>query len=160
MDGKELVDRFGEHIAVGRAFGSAYEKDESTVIPVAIVVGGAGSGAGDGREGKGEGGGFGGLVYPIGVYVIRDGDAKFVPSVNASRIAASALSLVGIAAKRAVRRRRIAKRASATLKTPAARVLSRGQGWRESTRHHRDEAFRLSRLLRRASATEEHTHGE
>ncbi|MGB9112894.1 MAG: spore germination protein GerW family protein [Acidimicrobiales bacterium] len=161
MDARELVNRFGEHISVGRAFGSAYENDGSAVIPVAIVLGGGGSGAGNGPDGeKGEGGGFGGVVYPIGVYVVRDGDAKFVPSVNASRIAASVLSLVGISMNRALRRKRIAKRAKATLKSPATRIFSRGQSWRDSTRHHRDEAFHLPRLLRRAAFTEGHTEGE
>jgi uncharacterized spore protein YtfJ len=163
MDAKELVDRFGENVAVGRAFGSAYEKDGATVIPVAIVAGGGGAGAGNGSDGeKGEGGGFGGVVYPIGVYVVRDGDAKFVPSVNASRIAASALGLVGIMANRAIRRRKIAKQARATFKTPAARVLGRGQRWRESGdgHHHKGEAFHLRRLLRRASVSEEGAHAE
>jgi hypothetical protein len=42
MDVKELLGKVAEHISVGRAFGPAYEKDGTLVIPVALVAGGRG----------------------------------------------------------------------------------------------------------------------
>lgn len=163
MDANELLDRFDQNIAVGKAFGPAYERDGATVIPVAIVAGGGGGGGGSGSEGeKGEGGGFGGVVYPIGVYVVREGDARFVPSVNASRLAASVLGALGIVANRALRRRRVAGRARATSERPATHAFGRAQGWRvaDSRHRHRGGSFRLAHLLHPSSAPAEHPQGE
>src|SRR5881227_2756630 len=65
---QELLDRAGESITVGRAFGTAYEQDGVLVIPVAWVAGGAGAGAADGDSpGSGEGGGYGAVAWPLGV---------------------------------------------------------------------------------------------
>jgi uncharacterized spore protein YtfJ len=154
MDSKELLDRFGENVAVSRAFGPAYEKDGVSVIPVAIVAGGGGAGGGSGRDGEeGEGGGFGGLVYPIGVYVLRDGGAKFVPTVNASRLAASAIGLGGTLVSRTLRRRKVARKVRGIAESRSAGVLGRGPLWHspDPSHHHRGETFRLARRLRRSS---------
>jgi uncharacterized spore protein YtfJ len=163
MDLKELLERFDENVAVGRAFGPSYEKDGSTVIPVAMVAGGGGTGTGSKSDGeKGEGGGFGGIVRPIGVYVVREGDVKFVPSVNASRIAASAIAVTGFVLTRALRRKRGTPRAKVKIETPSARTFGRREGWRESRpgNRHQGETFRLRRLLRRSSTAGEHSHAE
>jgi uncharacterized spore protein YtfJ len=47
MDLKDLLRRTSEHLSVSRAFGAAYEKDGSLIIPVAFVAGGGGGGGSD-----------------------------------------------------------------------------------------------------------------
>lgn len=157
MEAKELLDRFSENVSVARCFGPAYEKDGSTVIPVAIVAGGGGAGGGAGRDGEqGEGGGFGGVVYPIGVYVVREGEARFVPSVNASRIAASAMVMAGLVARRALRRARATRKRQA-VESAIAGALGHAPVSRALAPHpHRGETFRLGRRLRRRARERAH----
>ena len=107
MDVQELLGKVAQHLSVSRAFGTAYEKDGSLVIPVALVAGGGGGGEGEGTSGSprgdttddagredgesttdvassGSGGGFGGVVMPVGVYVVKDERVRWVPAVNAN----------------------------------------------------------------------------
>ncbi len=106
MDVQELLSKVAQHLSVSRAFGTAYEKDGSLVIPVALVAGGGGGGegtsgtpstdgpvdveTGDESTGEGEssgsGGGFGGVVMPVGVYVVKDDRVRWVPAVNANLV--------------------------------------------------------------------------
>jgi uncharacterized spore protein YtfJ len=107
VDVQELLGKVGQNLSVSRAFGTAYEKDGSLVIPVAIVAGGGGGGEGtsgsptadasddvasedDGTapegESSGSGGGFGGVVMPAGVYVVKDEQVRWVPAVNANLV--------------------------------------------------------------------------
>lgn len=103
MDVQELFGKVAQHLSVSRAFGTAYEKDGSLVIPVALVAGGGGGGEGSsgapsadtsavtddedsvsGVESSGSGGGFGGVVVPVGVYVVKDEQVRWVPAINAN----------------------------------------------------------------------------
>jgi len=108
VDVQELLGKVAQHLSVGRAFGTSYEKDGTLVIPVALVAGGGGGGEGtagsaeppsaahDGSEGddvetetnssSGSGGGFGGLVMPVGVYVVKDEQVRWIPAVNANLV--------------------------------------------------------------------------
>jgi len=107
VDVQALLGKVGQNLSVSRAFGTAYEKDGSLVIPVAIVAGGGGGGEGtsgsptadapddveseDGgtapeAESSGSGGGFGGVVMPAGVYVVKDEQVRWVPAVNANLV--------------------------------------------------------------------------
>jgi uncharacterized spore protein YtfJ len=108
MDVQELLGKVAQHLSVSRAFGTAYEKDGSLVIPVALVAGGGGGGEGtsgspssdavedvvpEDKEGRtdaeassGSGGGFGGVVMPVGVYVVKDEQVRWVPAVNANLV--------------------------------------------------------------------------
>jgi uncharacterized spore protein YtfJ len=114
----ELLDRMAEHISVRRSFGAAYEREGLLVIPVALVAGGGGGGEGPVKPtatrhtraiettepAKGApagsppptdtGGGFGGLVLPIGVYVVKDDQVRWVPAVDPTLIVLAALSVV------------------------------------------------------------------
>ena len=97
MKTNELMARAGDAMAAGRAFGPAYEKDGVMVIPAVWVVGGGGGGEGepaDGAKGKGEGGGFGVASWPVGVYVIKDGDVRFIPAIDPLSIARFAMALL------------------------------------------------------------------
>ena len=127
MDVQELLKRVGENLSVGRAFGAAYERDGTLIVPVALVAGGGGGGGGtmpndhadhdhdhdhdadgDPAAPGGAGGGFGGLVVPTGVYVVKDGIAKWVPAVNANLIILGVLATLRliIRSRQRVRRRR------------------------------------------------------
>jgi uncharacterized spore protein YtfJ len=104
VDGKDLLGQVAENLSVRRAFGTAYEIDGLSVIPVALVAGGGGGGEGmgppgddtGGRDGtvpSGSGGGFGGLVLPVGTYVVKDGNVRFVPAVDVTVIVLASLGL-------------------------------------------------------------------
>jgi uncharacterized spore protein YtfJ len=120
MDTQALMNRISENLSVRRAFGDAYEKDGLLVIPVALVAGGGGGGEGTmpkerGRgpgpvprpsedtldraedgAGSGSGGGFGGLVMPIGAYVVKGDQVRWVPSVDVTVLILASLSVVRI----------------------------------------------------------------
>jgi uncharacterized spore protein YtfJ len=108
VDVQELLGKVAQNLSVGRAFGAAYEKNGSMVIPVAFVAGGGGGGEGtsgaptsdasdaltsrddetgdDTETSSGSGGGFGGVVMPVGVYVVKDEQVRWVPAVNANLV--------------------------------------------------------------------------
>ena len=114
MDVKDLMKRVGENLSVGRSFGSAYEKDGLLIIPVAMVAGGGGGGGGPmidesataetdpehttvGATNEASGAGFGGVVLPVGAYVVKDDDVRWVPAVNVTLIALAALAVLRMA---------------------------------------------------------------
>jgi uncharacterized spore protein YtfJ len=109
MDVKDLLKRVGENLSVSRSFGTAYEKDGLLIIPVALVAGGGGGGGGPVSAPKDEsdrdnstadeaaGAGFGGVVLPVGAYVVKDEDVRWVPAVNVTLIVLAALGVLRIA---------------------------------------------------------------
>lgn len=105
MDVLKLLERAGDHLAIGRAFGPPYERDGTTVIPVAMVAGGGGGGSAGEEAGEGAGGGFGGVVHPLGVYEVRDGRVRFVPTVDVTLLALCWLLVLRLVVKRARRAR-------------------------------------------------------
>jgi uncharacterized spore protein YtfJ len=110
MEVEELFRRAGKYLTVRRAYGPSYDHDGVLMVPVAVVAGGAGGGtggfpavgdaAGTGASGPTEesaGGGFGGFVYPVGVYVVRDGKVRFRPTVDIPFVAVWSLLLLRFA---------------------------------------------------------------
>ncbi|HEY2812811.1 MAG TPA: spore germination protein GerW family protein, partial [Acidimicrobiales bacterium] len=92
MDLHALLSKATDTMNVGRAFGSAYERGDKLIIPVAFVAGGGGGGAGEpasatqasasaatSSQGQGMGGGFGTVSWPMGVYVVTDDSVRWVP---------------------------------------------------------------------------------
>jgi uncharacterized spore protein YtfJ len=143
MDLKDLLARASEHLSVSRAFGAAYEKDGSLIIPVAFVAGGGGGGGTDDPPSQrahrhvdlddedelegddpddvefdpidvernqttlgGSGGGFGGVVMPVGVYVVKDDQVRWVPALNMTFIAIAALGLARVLVRTTSKRHR------------------------------------------------------
>ncbi|RSZ66048.1 sporulation protein [Corynebacterium hylobatis] len=112
-----LTEAVKDILTVRRVFGEPVETDGALVIPVARVSGGSGVGFGsgssdrpdsdkpddnDGSGGRpgseeGGGGGFGVNVKADGIYLIRDGEAQWVPALDFNRLAASGMML-GLAA--------------------------------------------------------------
>ncbi len=85
----EVFSTAKEAISVKRVYAEPYEKDGLTVIPAAVVGGGAGGGTGHDEKGQeGEGGGFGVTGRPAGAYVIKNGDVSWRPAVDPNRIVA------------------------------------------------------------------------
>ena len=132
MDVGNLLMKASDNLSVRRAFGTAYEKDDMLIIPVAMVAGGGGGGTARPRRrdpaagpeslpeegpaghdatpqdsGRTEaGGGFGGLVMPAGAYVVKDGQVRWVPAVDMTIVALASLSLVQVLARTWTRSRR------------------------------------------------------
>ena len=84
-----------DSLTVTRIFGEPYEKDGLTIIPAALVTGGAGGGAGHDRTGQnGEGGGFGVLGRPVGAYVIQGDKVTWRPAVDPNRVIVSVAAVL------------------------------------------------------------------
>lgn len=92
---EHVVDVLADAATVRTAYGTAVDRDGSTVIPVASVRYGFGGGTGrkasKGEEGTGAGGGV--QVTPVGYIVMRGGQVKF----HRIRLAPAILRGVGLA---------------------------------------------------------------
>jgi uncharacterized spore protein YtfJ len=131
MDAGNLLEKASENLWVRRAFGAAYEKDDMLIIPVAVVAGGGGAGTTRTRRGTpadraesppeeggvahdappqdsgpvDAGGGFGGLVLPVGVYVVKGDQVRWVSPWDVTIAVVASLSLVRVLARTWTRRR-------------------------------------------------------
>jgi uncharacterized spore protein YtfJ len=106
----EVLARFRESAAADRVYAPPVERDGVTVIPAAAIRGGGGGGgdtAGDG------GGGFGLSARPVGAWVVQDGEVRWSPVVDVTRIAlgVQAVVLVALLVARSLARRRRPQRA-------------------------------------------------
>jgi len=120
MQVQDVMANIRDSLSVKRVFGDAYEKNGTTVIPVARILGGGGGGGGAmprdvaGADGavEGSGGGFGVIARPAGVFVIKDGDALWRPAVDVTRviIGAQFVAVAGLLTVRSILKAR-AKRA-------------------------------------------------
>ncbi|MDH3730838.1 MAG: spore germination protein GerW family protein [Acidimicrobiia bacterium] len=90
---QDILSNVKDGMTVSKVFGEPYEKNGTTVIPVAAVRGGGGGGGGGGEgpdgegEGHGSGGGFGLTARPVGAYVLDEEGVKWEPALDVSRIA-------------------------------------------------------------------------
>jgi uncharacterized spore protein YtfJ len=101
----------------GKVFGPPIQQDGTILLPVARVGSGGGGGAGTGpadagQQTGGTGGGFGMSAKPLGVYVLRDGKAKWLPAVDVNKIilGGQLLAAVGMLLAATVLRARIQPR--------------------------------------------------
>jgi uncharacterized spore protein YtfJ len=128
MDVQELLSKVSQSLSVGRSFGAPYEKDGAMIIPVALVAGGGGGGEGTGPSApdsgdesvgggadpadqmsdvaSGSGGGFGGLVLPVGAYVVKDGNVRWVPALNVNLVVVAGLATLRMIIRARQRARR------------------------------------------------------
>jgi uncharacterized spore protein YtfJ len=91
---------------VKRVYADPYERDGVVVIPAAAVFGGGGGGGGydpSGNEGGGTGFGLG--ARPVGAYVIKEGNVRWEPAVDVTRIVLQVLA-TGLGLALLLRRRR------------------------------------------------------
>ena len=120
MEIRDLLDKMAENLSVRRSFGAAYERDGALIIPVAFAAGGGGGGEGpikppttketratktveaakdappDPQAPMGTGGGVGGLVVPLGVYVVKEDQVRWVPAYDLTLIVLAGLSVVRV----------------------------------------------------------------
>jgi uncharacterized spore protein YtfJ len=113
MDPNELMTQARDALTVKRVFGEPYEREGVTIIPAAVVRGGAGGGQGEGadgeaRTGSGKGGGFGLTAKPAGVYIIEGNHVRWQPAVDVNRIVlgGQVVAIVALLVLRGVVRRR------------------------------------------------------
>jgi len=99
MEASQLLAKVGDSLSAVRAFGEPIDRDGITLVPVAYVVGGGGGGttpppapdapsppAGTKGPSPGDGAGLGVITWPVGAYVIKDGQARFVPTVDVGQL--------------------------------------------------------------------------
>jgi uncharacterized spore protein YtfJ len=107
MDLQKLLSSTSDAFTVGRAFGPPYERDDCVIIPVAWVAGGTGGGGAGATDDTQDGGaGTGGVVWPLGVYVVKDGNVRWVPALDSTRVALGALALLRAVVKLRGRRQK------------------------------------------------------
>jgi uncharacterized spore protein YtfJ len=109
----DVLDRLDDRVSVvvDRVVGAPVERDGATVIPVVAVRAGGGGGIGQDPKsgGEGSGGGWGAVARPVGAYVIRDGQVRYEPAIDVTRIVIGGQLLVALAllvARRILKRRR------------------------------------------------------
>ena len=108
MEIPSLLAKLSDTMHASRSFGPATEHGGVTVIPVALVVGGGGMGMGtepEPSEVSGSGGGFGTISWPLGVDTVKQGEVRFVPALDVTRLAIAAISALKLLAKLRARRR-------------------------------------------------------
>jgi uncharacterized spore protein YtfJ len=87
MNVTEVLSAAKDTITVKRVYAEPYEKDGLTVIPAAVVSGGAGGGSGQDDKGQeGGGAGLGMSGRPAGAFIIKDGQVSWRPALDPNRI--------------------------------------------------------------------------
>ena len=87
MNVEDVVSGAEATMNVKTVYGEIYEKNGTSILPVAKVMGGAGGGEGeDGEHHEGKGTGFGIRAKPTGVYVIRNDSVDWKPALDWNRI--------------------------------------------------------------------------
>jgi uncharacterized spore protein YtfJ len=82
---QEILAKAQDSVDVKRVYGAPIEKDGLTIIPAASVSGGGGGGGGPADSGGGVG--YGVRARPVGAFIIKDGEVRWEPAVDATRLA-------------------------------------------------------------------------
>ena len=110
FDAETLLAKATDGLTANRSYGPVIEREGSTIIPAAFVIGVGGGGGGEGpaegeHAGSGSGGGYVNVSWPLGAYVVRSDGAHWVPAIDATRIAVGVLALAATMLKLRGRRR-------------------------------------------------------
>jgi hypothetical protein len=105
MTVESVLAKATEGMTAGRAFGPVIERDDCLLVPVAFVVGGGGGGDAPTGDNIATGGGFGGITWPIGAYVIKGGEVRWVPAVDVTLLALGGIFLARTVLKLRAKRR-------------------------------------------------------
>ena len=127
----DMVSSAKDVMTVRRVYADPIERDGLTVIPAAVVSGGAGGGTGHDENGQeGEGGGFGVNSRPAGAYVIKGGHVSWRPAVDVNRI----VTIVGaVAIAYLISRPRMVRARSAAAKWRMLAERRRARGARQAS---------------------------
>ena len=93
MNPAEVLTGAQATMSADRVFGTPFERDGATILPVASIGGGGGGGEQPGVSGAG----YGLTARAAGVYVIKDGRASWRPAINVNLVIAGG-QLVAITA--------------------------------------------------------------
>jgi uncharacterized spore protein YtfJ len=109
FDVETLLSKAGESLTAGRSYGPVIERDDCVVIPAAYVISAGGGGGGEGPDGEGgvgsgSGGGWLGVSWPVGAYVVKGGQVRWVPAIDSTRLVVGALGLAAALLKLRARR--------------------------------------------------------
>ena len=85
MNVQEVLEKAQDSVTVKRVYGTPIEKDGLTIILAASVSGGGGGGGGPADSGGGVG--YGVRARPVGAFVIKGGDVRWEPAIDATRLA-------------------------------------------------------------------------
>jgi uncharacterized spore protein YtfJ len=85
MNVQEILEKAQDTVTVKRVYGTPIEKEGLTIIPAASISGGGGGGGGPADAGGGAG--YGVHARPVGAFVIKDGDVRWEPAIDATRLA-------------------------------------------------------------------------
>jgi uncharacterized spore protein YtfJ len=85
MNVQEILEKAQDTVTVKRVYGTPIEKEGLTIIPAASISGGGGGGGGPADTGGGAG--YGVHARPVGAFVIKDGDVRWEPAIDATRLA-------------------------------------------------------------------------
>jgi uncharacterized spore protein YtfJ len=118
QDMRQVMEEAREAMSGRRVYSEPYQRDGVTVILAARVQGGGGGGFGEGEpadgrgKGTGWGGGFGINARPVGAYVIRGDDVRFVPALDVTRmvIGAQGVAIAALLTLRLIVRKRAKRR--------------------------------------------------
>jgi uncharacterized spore protein YtfJ len=98
-------------ISARQVFGEPVDRDGVTVIPAATVIGGGGGGgaqpsrqddAATGDPGSGAGMGFGLIAWASGAFEIREGQVRWRPAIDATRVILAAMGVVLVLSRAAL----------------------------------------------------------
>ena len=84
MNVQEILEKAQDTVTVTRVYGIPIEKDGLTIIPAASFSGGGGGGGGPADSGGGVG--YGVRARPVGAFVIKDGQVRWEPAIDATRL--------------------------------------------------------------------------
>ena len=84
MNVQEIPETAQDTVNVTRVYGTPIEKDGLTIIPAASIAGGGGGGGGPANAGGGVG--YGVRARPVGAFVIKDGEVRWEPAIDATRL--------------------------------------------------------------------------
>ena len=97
--GADAIGKLRDLFSIRMVYAEPIEREGTTVIPAAVVIGGGGGGSGSGEQGSGEGLGFGLVSRPVGAYVIRDGRVRWVPAIDPFLVFLAGVALLGFIRK-------------------------------------------------------------
>ena len=109
VDVREVVQQARQEMLGRRVYSEPYERNGITVILASRVQGGGGGGAGQEGEASerrgqsGWGGGFGLSASPVGAFVIRGDDVRWIPAFDLNKVVAGG-QLVAVVALLTLRR--------------------------------------------------------
>ena len=100
FDAETPLAKATESLTAGRSYGPIVEREGTLIVPrrgsSARVEAGTGQGPMEGEHaGSGSGGGWFGVSWPVGAWIVKGDDVRWVSAIDGTRLAVSILGLAG-----------------------------------------------------------------